>query len=117
MISIGSAYVTGLSTLSRTPFLSNQAQNQTGSLTEQAPLIYCSSLHLQLCPLADATVPFQWSHHLLLQLHPILEKANKIKNNNSIPKLVDLMRESIKALKPVKFLIFKYKVQPQLPKQ
>jgi hypothetical protein len=34
MISIGSANVTGLSTLSRTPFLSNQEQNQTGGLRE-----------------------------------------------------------------------------------
>lgn len=71
MISTDNANVTALSILSGIPSHSNLVQNQTSDLAEQALLVYCCLKHLQPCPLADAKAPFQWSHNLPLQSHPI----------------------------------------------
>lgn len=74
IISIDSVDVTGLSILSKIPSRSNWVLSQTIGLTTQV-LLTCDSFQLlQLCPLADATTPFQSSHHLPLQCRPLKDK-------------------------------------------
>ena len=70
MASTDSANETALSILLGIPSHSSQVQNQTNYSIKQVLLIYCSSAPHRPCPLADAKAPFQWSHHLPLQLLP-----------------------------------------------